>query len=91
MQVDAVCANFLFQETSLGIHYNSEGGAGYGLLDYIENKSCFDVDAEGYVALLSGPGLGVVVDEAKVRAAAKVGHAWRDREWALRDGTPTTW
>ena len=91
LQVDAVCANFLFQETSLGIHYNSEGGAGYGLLDYVENKACFDVDAEGYVALLSGPGLGVVIDEAKVRAAAKVGHAWRDREWTLRDGTPTTW
>ena len=91
MQVDAVCPNFVFQETSVGIHYNSEGGAGFGLLAYVKNKEAFDVDAEGYVGLLRGPGLGIVIDEDKVREAAAVGHTWRDREWALPDGTPTTW
>ena len=53
--------------------------------------SCQYVDAEGYVATLAGPGLGVDIDEAAVRAAAVAGHAWADREWTLPDGTPTTW
>ena len=89
LQVDATAVNFCFQETSLGIHYNGEGGM--DLLDYVANKAAFDVDAEGYVATLAGPGLGVEIDEAAVRAAAVAGHAWADREWTLPDGTPTTW
>eukprot|EP01047_Picozoa_sp_COSAG01_P022641 COSAG01_NODE_1351_length_10617_cov_4.243392_8_plen_54_part_00 len=36
-------------------------------------------------------GLGVEIDEAAVRRAAAAGHSWRDREWCLPDGTPTTW
>jgi hypothetical protein len=36
-------------------------------------------------------GLGVEIDEAAVRRAAAAGHSWRDREWRLPDGTPTTW
>ncbi len=49
------------------------------------------VDSDGNLALPTGPGLGVVIDEAKVRQAAVCGHEWRDREWELSDGTPTTW
>ena len=89
LQVDACAINFCFQETSLGIHYNDEGGM--DLLDYVANKDAFDVDAEGYIKTLSSPGLGVVVDEAAVREAAKRGHDWSDREWTLPDGAPTTW
>lgn len=36
VQVDAVCINFVFQETSMGIHYNTEGQM--DLLDYVKNK-----------------------------------------------------
>ncbi|KAH8044323.1 mandelate racemase/muconate lactonizing enzyme [Aureococcus anophagefferens] len=53
-RVDATAVNFCFQETSLGIHYNGEGGM--DLLDYVANKKAFDVDAEGYVATLAGRG-----------------------------------
>ena len=60
-------------------------------LDYVINKDDFEVDAEGYLALLPKPGLGIVVDEAAVRKAAASGHDWKDREWELPDGTPTTW
>lgn len=88
LQVDSSCVNFAFQESSLGIHYNVEGGA--DLLDYVVNKEAFAV-RDGHIARLDGPGLGVEIDEAKVRAMAKVGHSWQDREWALPDGTPTTW
>ena len=95
MHVDATCINFAFQEMSLGIHYNSEGSksalSAEPLLGYLKNPSVFDVDKDGYVALISGAGLGVDVDEDAVRAASKIGHKWRDRAWTLEDGTPTTW
>ena len=92
MHVDACAINFTLQETSIGIHYNAEGAEGGGeLLDYLVNPGVLDVDADGYVARLDGPGLGVEIDEAKVRAAAERGHDWRDREWTLPDGSPTTW
>ena len=92
LHVDAAAINFTLQETSIGIHYNAEGAEGGGeLLDYLVNPGVLDVDADGYVARLDGPGLGVEIDEAKVRAAAERGHDWRDREWTLPDGSPTTW
>ena len=92
LQVDACASNFVFQETSVGIHYNSEGdGPGVELLDYVENKDVFAVDADGYMRLPTAPGLGISIDEAKVRAMGAAGHAWRDREWELPDGCPTTW
>merc|ERR1719277_2497154 len=89
LQVDACSINFVFQETSMGIHYNAEGAV--DLLDYISNKEDFAVDSEGYVPLPWRPGLGVVIDEERVRKEAERGHAWRDREWTLADGCPTTW
>ena len=89
MHVDACAINFVFQETSMGIHYNSEGEM--DLLDYLVDPSVFDVDAEGYVPRLDRPGLGIEMDEGKVRTAAAAGHSWGDREWELPDGTPTTW
>eukprot|EP00658_Telonema_sp_P-2_P079953 TRINITY_DN7869_c0_g2_i1.p2 TRINITY_DN7869_c0_g2~~TRINITY_DN7869_c0_g2_i1.p2 ORF type:complete len:190 (-),score=34.56 TRINITY_DN7869_c0_g2_i1:211-780(-) len=89
LQVDAVSINFVFQETSMGIHYNTEGEA--DLLDYLKDPSVLEVDAEGHVELLSGPGLGIELDEDKIRKFAVGGHCWKDREWELKDGTPTTW
>ena len=69
LQVDACAVNFCFQETSLGIHYNEEGGM--DLLDYVANPECFDVDEEGYIRALQGPGLGLEINEAAVRKAAE--------------------
>ena len=88
-QVDACSVNFCFQESSLGIHYNTEGQM--DLLDYVKNPEVFDVDDEGHIKVLTLPGLGIEMDEEKIRAAAKNGHDWKDREWELMDGTPTTW
>ena len=91
LAVDAVSINFAFQETSVGIHYNGEDGEAVELLDYLEDKSVFAVDSEGYMKLPSAPGLGLRLDEKKVREMARKGHQWRDREWVLPDGCPTTW
>ena len=89
LQVDACCVNFVFQESSMGIHYNVEGKA--DLLDYVKNKHVLDVDEEGFIKRLDGPGLGIEIDEEKVRKAASITHNWCEPQWTLNDGCPTTW
>ncbi|KAL4918622.1 hypothetical protein BDW62DRAFT_217568 [Aspergillus aurantiobrunneus] len=72
-QVDAVSANFAIQEMSLGIHYN----AGSADIDtYIKNPEVWKVH-DGLIDLLSGPGLGIEIDEEKVRSASVNAAAWR--------------
>lgn len=86
LQLAAVCHNFLIQEQSLGIHYHS----GVELLDYVLDTGPFAVDG-GHVAVPSGAGLGVDVDERAVRAADRTGHAWRNPRFTRPDGAFTEW
>ncbi|KAK5994111.1 D-galactonate dehydratase [Cladobotryum mycophilum] len=72
MQVDAATPNFAIQEMSLGIHYNVDG---YDLLSYIKNPQIWDV-TEGYVDLMTGPGLGVEIDEDLIREVSRNAAAW---------------
>ncbi|KAL4970187.1 uncharacterized protein BDV14DRAFT_187063 [Aspergillus stella-maris] len=73
LQVDAVSANFAIQEMSLGIHYN----AGSADIDtFVKNPEVWKVQ-DGLINLLSGPGLGIEIDEEKVRAASVDAVAWR--------------
>ncbi|KAL4805580.1 hypothetical protein BDV18DRAFT_165807 [Aspergillus unguis] len=73
LQVDAVSSNFAIQEMSLGIHYN----AGSADIDsYIKNPEVWKVQ-DGLIDLLTGPGLGIEIDEDKVRAASVDTAAWR--------------
>lgn len=71
-QVDVCTPNFAIQEMSLGIHYNNTG---QDITSYIKNPEVWNVE-EGYVTMLSGPGLGIEVDEEQVRALAKDARAW---------------
>lgn len=86
LQVAAISSNFLIQETSLGIHYNE----GVELLDYVANKEMFAL-REGYIALPSGPGLGVEIDEGAVRAAAARAVDWFNPLWRGKDGSLLEW
>ncbi|WP_028933691.1 galactonate dehydratase [Pseudonocardia spinosispora] len=86
LQVDFATPNALIQETSLGIHYNQ----GSDLLDYLVDASVFEF-RDSSVALLTGPGLGIEVDEAAVRRAAEVGHDWRNPIWRHPDGSFAEW
>jgi galactonate dehydratase len=86
LQVDLLSPNFLIQEQSLGVHYN----AGSDLLDYVVDRSVFAF-ADGSVRRPLGPGLGIEVDEAAVRAADKVGHSWRSPVWRHQDGSLAEW
>ena len=61
LQVDFVSHNAVFQEQSMGIHYNQ----GAELLDYVVNKADFAMN-DGMFSPLLKPGLGVEIDEALV-------------------------
>jgi galactonate dehydratase len=86
LQIDATTPNAFIQEQSLGIHYNR----GNELLDYLNNPSVFNYQ-DGFVAIPSGPGLGIEVNEEVVRAAATEGHRWRSPLWRTQDGTLAEW
>lgn len=86
LQVDFASINAIIQETSLGIHYNE----GADLLDYLASPDVFAVH-DGWVERPTGPGLGIEIDEARVREMAKIGHRWRNPIWRNADGAVTEW
>lgn len=86
LQVDFSSINAVIQETSMGIHYNQGGD----LLDYLLNPEVFKVK-DGYIDRLKLPGLGIEIDEEKVREAAKEGHNWKNPVWRNEDGSITEW
>ncbi len=86
LQLDAVSYNAFIQEQSLGIHYNVAND----VLDYARNQDVFRYE-DGYVAIPSGPGLGVEVDEDYVRQRAREGHDWHTPVWRHEDGSFAEW
>ena len=86
LQVAFATPNFLIQEQSMGIHYNTDND----LLDYLLDRSAFRFQ-DGHINLLEGPGLGIEIDEAAVRAADKRGHLWRNPVWRHDDGSFAEW
>lgn len=86
LHIDFTCINAFIQESSLGIHYNE----GYDLLDYMENPEVFDLK-DGYISLLKEPGLGIRIDEKKLRDAQKIGHQWSNPIWRNNDGSIAEW
>jgi len=86
LQVDFNCINAFIQESSIGIHYNE----GADLLDYIKNPEVFDVN-NGYIMKNNLPGLGIVLDEDKIRLASEVIHDWKNPIWLNEDGSIAEW
>ncbi|MEO6963840.1 MAG: galactonate dehydratase [Puia sp.] len=86
LQIDFCCLNAVIQETSMGIHYNE----GADLLDYIRNQEVFQVE-NGYISKPVLPGLGIEIDEKKVRKMASKGHDWKNPVWRNQDGSITEW
>jgi len=87
LHLDFCSPNALIQETSMGIHYH-EGSM--DLLDYMSNPEVFEVH-DGYIQRNDLPGLGVEIDEEKVRKAAGQDHDWHNPIWRNEDGTITEW
>lgn len=88
LQIAVSSINFVIQEMSLGIHYND---ADHDLLTYMAEPEIFSV-CDGMVQAPQGPGLGVEIDEDKVReAAARMGPGWRNPVWRGPDGAVREW
>jgi galactonate dehydratase len=87
LQFDFCTHNVLIQETSLGIHYNSDG---IDLLTYVENKEDFNIEC-GHIRRNNKPGLGIEIDENMVIELEKRGHNWKNPIWRNPDGSFTEW
>lgn len=88
VQLALTSINFAIQEMSLGIHYNS---AEADLLTYLTEPAVFTV-SEGTIAAPTDPGLGIAIDEDRVRAAADAMQAgWRNPVWRGPDGAVREW
>lgn len=86
LQLDYGTPNAVIQEQSLGIHYNQ----GADLLDYLADRSVFEY-RDGYVYRNQLPGLGITINEEKVREMATVGHDWKNPVWRTGDGVIAEW
>ncbi len=86
LQVDFCTPNAFIQEQSLGIHYNQ----GSDLLDYLADPAVFEYE-NGFIKRLTAPGLGIEINEEKVREAAQTGHNWRNPLWRNEDGCVAEW
>ncbi len=76
LQVDACCPNFLVQE-------HTTPALGAGIL-----KTPFEI-VDGHIALPTGPGLGIEIDEAAVAALGD--HDWATPQLRHADGSVADW
>jgi galactonate dehydratase len=86
LQIAFSVPNFLIQEQSIGIHYNT----GAEVLDYVVDREVFRFD-EGHLNRPTRPGLGIEVDEKVVRAADGKTPDWRGPVWRHPDGSFAEW
>ncbi len=90
INLDCVSPNAFIQEQSLGIHYNKGGD----LLDYLKNTDIYRYK-NGYIDIVSRPGLGVEINEEYVeetaRKFAQAGDDWKNPVWRNEDGTIAEW
>lgn len=86
LQLAGCTPNVVLQEISLGIHYN----VGHDLLNFLVDPAPL-TPVDGYLAIPAGPGLGITIDEAAVRAAAAEPHRWRNPVWRNADGSFAEW
>ena len=89
MQVALSIPNFVIQEMSLGIHYNTLAGE-HDLHSYVTDPDVFTV-REGFVKALEGVGLGIEVDEEAVRRISKTAGIWKPLEFFGADGSIREW
>ena len=86
LHVDFVSRNAVLQEQSMGIHYNKGGEVN----DYVRNKDVFKFD-QGHIHAMTGPGLGVDIDEEVVIERSKNAPDWHNPVWRHPDGAVAEW
>ena len=86
LQVDFASINACLQEQSIGMAYNK----GQKIDSYLRDPAVFAYQ-NGYVPLLTSPGLGVDVDEEIVRRSQVPDLAWKNPVFHMEDGSVTEW
>lgn len=86
LQVDFASINACLQEQSIGMAYNK----GQEIDSYLREPTVFAYQ-NGYVPLLTSPGLGVDVDEEIVRRSQVPDLAWKNPVFHMEDGSVTEW
>jgi galactonate dehydratase len=86
LQLAGCTPNVVLQEMSLGIHYNE----GHDLLSFCANPEVL-TPVDGFLPIPTGPGLGIEIDEHKVRETAAMPHRWRNPIWRHADGSFAEW
>ncbi|CAB3776743.1 galactonate dehydratase [Pararobbsia alpina] len=86
LHVDFVSRNAVLQEQSMGIHYNQGGEVN----DYVRNKDVFKFD-KGHIHAMTGPGLGVDIDEEVVLERSRNAPDWHNPVWRHPDGAVAEW
>jgi galactonate dehydratase len=88
LQLDFLSHNAFIQEQSMGIHYN----VGNDVLDYLIDPEPLNI-IDGYIPLLTRPGLGVEINEDFVieQATKAKGQNWRNPLWRHEDGSAAEW
>ena len=86
LQVDFASINACLQEQSIGMAYNKR----QEIDSYLRDPAVFAYQ-NGYVPLLTSPGLGVDVDEEIVRRSQVPDLAWKNPVFHMEDGSVTEW
>lgn len=86
LQIAVSVPNFLIQEQSIGIHYNT----GADVLSYLADTEVFRFH-QGHLLRPTGPGLGIEIDEKAVRAADDSQADWHNPVWRHEDGSFAEW
>ncbi|ORY79329.1 hypothetical protein BCR35DRAFT_279479 [Leucosporidium creatinivorum] len=89
LQIAFSTPNFLICEMSWKMHYNK---GDYDLFTYMTNPEVFQV-RDGMIDLLTGPGLGIELNEKLIRAQAEESKDfnWRNPTWRGVDGGIREW
>lgn len=83
---DFIMRNAVFQEQSMGMHYNETAE----LPDYVLNRDDFRFH-DGYMVPPTEPGLGVLIDEERVVERSRHASDWRNPLWRHPDGSVAEW
>jgi galactonate dehydratase len=86
LQVGFCSQNVVLQEQDLDVH-DPEANQ---WLEYLTEPGVFEFE-NGYIERLTGPGLGIDVDEDVVRERAKTPVNWRSPIWHHEDGSLAEW
>ncbi|KAF9031720.1 enolase C-terminal domain-like protein [Hymenopellis radicata] len=94
IQVALTSPNFVIQEMSWKMHYNLDDPSAADLHTYMSNPQVFNVQ-DGHIEALTNPGIGIEIDEDRVRKADATytasQQAWRNPVWRGQDGSMREW